>query len=163
MIALRLCHCAYLAAVVCAVGLSADGRSAAAAPPDGGCEPSTQRQRVAVALVVPESQAVISAVLVLKYDPALLRLPENGGGKAVRARLTARANGAMLTPNSDGNALRIVAARAGGLPSGPLADVEFDRCAGAHAPAVADVRCEVASCAGAGGAIDGCACAVTLR
>lgn len=136
--------------------------AARAATPAQPCQSGPDRQRVTIALAIPESQAVVSAVLSVTYDPALLRLPETGGGTAVRTRLKASPGGAMLTPNNEGDALRIVAAKGGGLSVGPLAAVEFDRCAGARSPQPADLRCQVASCAGAGGPVDGCTCTVTL-
>jgi len=144
-------------AILCAV------YAARAATPAQPCQASQDRQRVTIALRIPESQSVVSAVLSLTYDPTVLRLPEAGGGVAVRARLKPGPGGAMLTPNNDGAALRIVAAKGGGLSFGPLTAVEFDRCAGARSPQPADLRCQVASCAGAGGPVEGCTCSVTLQ
>jgi hypothetical protein len=138
---------------------------AAAEAADGvtraSCSPGADRQRVTLSLTVPESQQVVSVVVSLDYDPALLDLP-HGGDAALRQRLSSRAAGAMLTPDNTGNTLRVVVAKAGGLPLGPLADLELDRCSGARAPKSQDLSCRVASCAGSGGPVDGCTCSVIL-
>lgn len=151
------CAAALSAAVVLfAAAHAADG--VAGAP----CTLGPNRQRVTVALTVPEAQEVVSVVVSLGYDRALVGLPEAGGGAALRKRLSARTSGALVTPDNSGDALRLVIAKAGGLTLGPIADVEFDRCTGSRAVTVADLHCTVASCAGVGGQIDGCGCAVTV-
>jgi len=147
------------AALVLVAGLAG---AADRPPPPDPCKRGPHRQRVTLVLSVPETQAVVSAVLSLTYDRALMRLPATGGGNRLRKRLTPRGSGVMLTPANAGDGLRVVAAKAGGLPGGPLVDIVFDRCAGARPPAPADLRCTVASCAGAGGQIDGCICTVAL-
>ena len=151
------CAAALTAALVFfAAAHAADGVAPAA------CKLSPDRQHVTLALIVPEAQEVVSVVVSLGYDPSLVGFSETGGGTALRTRLSARATGALVTPDNTGDALRLVIAKAGGLTVGPIADVEFDRCTGSRAPTVADLHCTVASCAGAGGQIDGCGCAVTV-
>ena len=142
-----------------AVGFLLVGPAAAAR----ACEAGTEHQRIALEMSAPETQAVISLVASVAYDPMLLRLPAAGSDTAVRKRVTAGDQQAMLMPNNDGSALRLVASKAGGLHSGTLADVEFDRCAGARAATGDDLRCTIESCAGNGGPITGCTCTITMR
>ena len=97
------------------------------------CRAGSERQHVTLTVTAPAAQAVVSLVVALAYDPTLVRLPETGGSPAVRKRLHARDAGAMLVPNNLGAALRIVAAKGGGLTLGGFVDVELDRCAGARA------------------------------
>lgn len=159
---LRLAACWMgLGCALVAARSHAETTAATAAPPVA-CSAGAERQRVTLALQPPESQAVLSLVISLTYDPALLRLPALGSGADVRKRLKATGGAAMLTPNNLGGALRIVAARSGELPLGPLVDVEFDRCAGARVPTAADLRCTVESCAGSGGPVAGCTCTASL-
>ena len=128
-----------------------------AAPATGVCQPGEVRQTVVLSVSASEAQLPISLVASLTYDPSLVQLPD-----ALRPRLRARANGAMLTPSIQHGALRLVAGKGGGLATGPLVDVEFDRCAGARAPTAADFGCRIDSCAGSGGALGDCTCSVGL-
>lgn len=139
-----------------AIALFAGAALAAAHP----CPAGAQRQRVAIELSAPEAQHAISVVALIGYNSSVLRLPESGGSAVLRKRVTGRDRDVMLTLSDSGDALRLVAAKAGGLTPGALADVEFDRCAGAPGPAAADVRCTVESCAGSGGPIADCKCTI---
>jgi hypothetical protein len=145
-------------ATVLALAIPAANPAAAARP----CEAGKEQQRIALEMSAPETQAVISLVASVTYDPSLLQLAA-GSAPSVRQRVTAGDRQAMLMSNNHGSVLRIVASKAGGLTPGPLADVEFDRCAGARAATGDDLRCTIESCAGAGGPIAGCTCTIMLR
>ena len=146
-------------ALVAAAALAGPLRAADSAPP---CTVDPSRQRVAVALDAPDAQAVVAVRVSLAYDPAALRLPELGGGDAVRARLTP-AGGAALIANNVDRALHVVASKPAGLTLGPLFQVDFDRCTGVQIAAPRDLQCVVDSCASVGGPLDGCTCTATLR
>ncbi len=129
--------------------------SAADPPP---CKTGTARQTVTLALSDSGAQLPVSVVARVTYDRALARPLE-----PLRAQVKALAAGAMLVPSLSDTGLRLVAGKGGGLPAGPLADIELARCSGARAATVADFHCTVESCAGSGGAMSDCTCSVTLR
>lgn len=138
---------------------AADGGSALAHAP---CDPAGQRQQVAVEFSAPEAQQVISLVALIGYDSTLVGLPSGADAVAIKRRVNGRDRNAILTASGAGDAVRVVAAKAGGLTPGPLADIELDRCSGAPAPAASALRCTVESCAGSGGPIPGCTCTISL-
>lgn len=127
------------------------------------CPAGQEHQRVAIEVSASEAQPVISLVAMLSYDPTLLRLPATGADPAMRKRLVSSDSNALLTSNNDGKVLRLVAAKAGGLKNGTLADIDFDRCAGARPPTASDLQCSIESCAGSGGPISDCSCTVSIR
>jgi hypothetical protein len=127
------------------------------------CRSGQEHQRVAIDVTASEAQPVISLVAMLSYDPTLLSLPATGADPVMRKRLVGSDGNTMLASNNDGKVLRLVAAKAGGLKIGTLADIDFDRCAGARAPTASDLKCSIESCAGSGGPISGCSCSVSIR
>ena len=66
----------------------------------------------------------------------------------------------MMAFNDLDYAVRIVASHAKASPEGRLVTIEFDRCQGAPAPSVADLSCEIESCAASTGAATGCRCQI---
>ncbi len=145
-----------LVAVAVAAALAAI--AVAAAADASACTPAAH-QRVRVALSLPDSQEVVSIVAALSYDPAIVTLPSSG---PLGKRVTAVPAGAMVTPHSTPGTLRIITAKAGGLPADQSIDVEFDACAGRMMSSAA-LRCAIESCAGAGGPIPNCGCTVSVR
>ena len=144
-------RCALIVALACWTAAAS-----AAEPPS--CKTGTARQTVTLALSDSGAQLPVSVVASLTYDPTLARPLE-----PLRAQVKPLAAGAMLVPSLADTGLRLVAGKGGGLPAGPLADIELARCSGARAPTAADFRCTVESCAGTGGAMSDCSCSVTLR
>jgi hypothetical protein len=66
-----------------------------------------------------------------------------------------RAPGVVVQPTDKDYAVDVRAGRSGGgLTTGPLFTVTFDRCAGAAAPRGMDFACTVTNC----GTISGCTC-----
>ena len=146
---------ARLAAAVMLAATAGSPAALAAAP----CTPGGGSQRIRIDLDVPEAQAVVSVVATLSFDPTALQLPADA---SLRKRLTPEQKGAMITPRNTPGTLRLVAAKAAGLSSGSLADVDFDRCSGRPPVRTQDLRCTVESCAGTGGPIPDCHCTATL-
>jgi hypothetical protein len=142
-----------MAVVMCSVGAARAG--------DAACAPGKAAPPVRLEITVPKTQSIVSMVASLAYDPDRLRLPETGAGPAVRKRVKAEQQGAMMTASNGPGSLRIVAAKAGGLEPGTLAQIRFDRCANAPSEPGAPLRCTVESCAGGGGPVTGCGCTAT--
>jgi hypothetical protein len=122
------------------------------------CKIGSEKQTVTLALSDSGAQLPVSVVATLSYDATLARPLE-----PLRAQVKTLANGAMLVPAVTTEGLRLVAGKGGGLPSGPLAEIQLARCAGARAPVASDFHCTVDSCAGSGGAISDCGCSVVVR
>lgn len=139
-------------------GLVACAAAAPATDSAAPCALGSEQQTVTLALGDSGAQLPVSVVATLSYDATLARPRE-----PLRAQVKALADGAMLVPAAVADGLRLVAGKGGGLPSGPLAEIQLARCAGARAPVAADFRCSVDSCAGSGGAINDCTCRVVVR
>ncbi|MDX2168468.1 MAG: hypothetical protein SF182_15445 [Deltaproteobacteria bacterium] len=140
------------------VGLVASAGLAPAADQAEPCRTGAERQTVTLALSDSGAQLPVSVVATLSYDASLARPLE-----PLRAQVKTLASGAMLVPAAAADGLRLVAGRGGGLPAGPLAEIQLARCAGARAPVAADFHCTVDSCAGSGGALSDCTCSVVLH
>src|SRR5690606_7219168 len=107
-------------------------------------------------------ERVGAVTVLLGYRQGVLSLPGEKNAPAVTARVSARTAGAQVFVNDLGSALRVVVSNQGGLPAGPLVDVELDRCVGAAAPQLADLSCQVEACAKGGARLRQCTCAAAL-
>ncbi|MBX3028477.1 hypothetical protein KF840_26585 [bacterium] len=126
------------------------------------CE-RTGRRTVTVDLTPQSGFESVGAVTVLvTARQNVLGLPGEKDAPSVRARVKPRQADAQVFVNDLGYGLRVVVSRQGGLPAGPLLDVELDTCAGAPAPQLGDLSCRVEACAEGGGRLRGCTCAVAL-
>jgi hypothetical protein len=140
------------------VALLASAGAAPAADSASPCKLGSEKQTLTLALSDSGAQLPVSVVATLSYDDRLARPLE-----PLRTQVKPLANGAMLVPAVTTEGLRLVAGKGGGLPAGPLAEIQLARCAGARVPVASDFRCTVDSCAGSGGAINDCVCSVVLR
>jgi hypothetical protein len=86
-----------------------------------------------------------------------------GSGSTPAARVKNRPTGTSQLVNDLNYAVRVlIQANAGAtIPNGRLYTIDFDTCMGASPVTPADFACQIESCAGAGGPIDGCSCVVT--
>jgi len=121
------------------------------------CKPSKAHARFAVEFTPPEVPDVSTAVVLIGYRSDRLNLPGSGEDKSVRSRLTFPTHSVMAFNDLD-YGLRIVASHAQAIPAGQLLTIDFDRCAGAPVPTVADMSCQIEACAGSTGAAEGCRC-----
>jgi hypothetical protein len=123
------------------------------------CKPSKSRALFAVDFTPPPTPDISTAVLRIGYRSDRLSLPGSGADKSVRSRLTSPTHSLMAFNDLD-YALRLVASKAKAIPEGRLVTIEFDRCEGGPAPSVADLSCEIESCAASTGAATGCRCQI---
>jgi hypothetical protein len=149
------------AAATCGDGLLEADETCAACAAD--CVPATcaagPPHVVRVTLQVPEESKLTAATVRLAYRSDVLRLPREQGERAVRSRLTLAPQPTVATAADEGYAVRVVVVR-DPIESGPLFDIRFDRCAEARLATAADLSCVVEGCAGLGGPVSGCTCAV---
>ncbi len=146
----------------CGDGLLQDGESCTTCPQDcapHACTPSKRPHRVRVELTPLTGHDVSTAMLRVSYRNATLSLPGQGTEPSVRERVKGAIDGASLTVNDLGYALRLVVSKVS-LAPGPVADVTFDVCQGAAAPTADDVACTVEASAGIGGPVSGASCQV---
>lgn len=149
----------------CGDHLLAADETCDACPAD--CQPAacerTGRRAVTVDLTPQSGFESVGAVTVLiTARQNVLGLPGEKDAPSVRARVKPRQSDAQVFVNDLGYGLRVVVSRQGGLPAGPLLDVELDTCAGAPAPQLGDLSCRVEACAEGGGRLRGCSCAIVL-
>lgn len=152
-------------AAECGNGLLERDETCAACPADctvEACRPTTPTRTVALSFTAPNDRTVNGATLVLAYRSRLVSLPGSGSDRSVRSRVKDTPANAIVAVNDRDYALRIVLARAAGIPAETIATVDFDGCQGASAPTVADFACVVEGCASAFGNVDDCACSVSL-
>jgi hypothetical protein len=123
------------------------------------CRPSQQRAVFAVEFAPPPAPDVSTAVLRIGYRSDHLSLPGTGTEKSVQSRIKSPDHDVMAFNDLD-YALRIVASHSKAIAAGQLVEIEFDRCADAPAPTVADLSCEVEACAASTGPQSGCQCTI---
>lgn len=99
-----------------------------------------------------------STTVLVAYRSTLVSLP--GSGSAPGSRVTNRPPNSIVSINDLDYALRVVITRAGAITPGRIFNVNFDRCASAATPSLANFKCTVLGCASAFGDVDGCACEV---
>jgi hypothetical protein len=127
------------------------------------CTPTSPTPSFAVQLSSPLGSLPTTVTVRLGYRSDLVSIPGSGNASTVRQRVTYPPPPPFpQEPNDLNYALRLVVGRNAGFANGLFATVRFDRCQGAPAPVPADFGCTVEACAGAGGAIAGCTCTVTL-
>jgi hypothetical protein len=163
-VALGLALAAAPAVATCGDGLLEAAETCAACPADCDttpCDPGRDTQSVALTVKAPGATTLVAVTLQLAYRRTALRLPADAATQ--RRRVRAVGDGGLVAPKDLGYALRLVVARAGGLPAGPVVEVDFDRCAGSAPATSADLSCTVLGCAGTGGQLDGCSCTVLIR
>jgi hypothetical protein len=162
--AFSLLSAAIASAAACGDGLLEEGETCAACVADctpAPCTPGTALQRVRVDLTAPPESKLTAVTARLSYRSDVLHLPRDQGDAAVRKRLASALVPTALSASDQGYALRVVVVRNAGLESGPLVEVEFDRCAGARLPTAADLSCVVEGCSGLAGPASGCTCRAT--
>jgi len=123
------------------------------------CKPAQSHALFAVDFTPPPTPDISTAVLRIGYRSDRLSLPGSGADKSVQRRLTSPTHSVMAFNDLD-YAVRIVASQPKAIPEGRLVTIEFDRCQGAPAPSVADLSCEIESCAASTGAASGCRCQI---
>jgi hypothetical protein len=162
--AFSLSSAAIASAAACGDGLLEEGETCAVCVADctpASCTPGSALQRVRVDLSAPPESKLTAVTARLTYRSDVLRLPRDQGDAAVRKRLASGEAPTVLSADDEGYALRVVVVRNAGLDSGPLVEVEFDRCAGARLPTAADLSCVVEGCTGLAGPVHGCRCRAT--
>lgn len=136
------------AGAVCGNGLVESGETCFSCPADceiQGCTPAAQ---TSVFEVFFSASSEVTAVTVdLNYRSDVVQLPGTRNDATVRARITELPTGGQSIINDRDYGVRVVKSRTEPLPQGRLFVVEFDRCAGAPAPAFGDFACIVDSCA----------------
>jgi len=123
------------------------------------CRPGKGHAVFAVEFTPPPAPDISTVVLRIGYRSDRLSLPGTETAKSIRDRLKS-SDHAIMAFNDLDYALRVVAGRPKALSPGQLMTIEFDRCAGAPAPAVTDLSCEVVTCAASTGPATGCSCRI---
>lgn len=119
------------------------------------CEAVSGDAKVDVNLHLPSADQVNSITVMLAYRTSIIGLPST----MLQARFTP-AQMVVVRPTDQGYAVDTRVARTqGGVPTGLIFTVSFDRCAGAAAPTGSDFACTVTQC----GALSGCTCTVDVR
>jgi hypothetical protein len=125
------------------------------------CTVTTPTVQFRFTLLPPPGQSLTAATILIGYDSAVLSIPGASNDVSVRQRFPPAAPLPMSMAWNDLNhAIRIVQTRT--TPIGVITTGTFDRCQGAAAPTLDDVACTVEGCAGAGGSVEGCQCAITI-
>ncbi len=107
------------------------------------------------------SSAPTSLSVLIGYNSARLSIPGSGTAGTVSGRVTAPPPAPFPFIRNDLNyGLRVVMSRTSPFQAGTFLTVTFDQCQGAPAPTAADLACTIEGCAGLGGEISGCSCAV---
>ncbi|MEO8601292.1 MAG: hypothetical protein ABI629_01815 [bacterium] len=149
---------------VCGNGFLEAGESCTSCAGDctiGACTASATMNSFTVHFSAPLGTIPTTGSFLLGYHSTHVSLPGSATATSVRQRVTYPAPLPNVASVNDLDyALRLVVGRNGGLVNGLLATVKFDACQAAPAVTAADFGCTVEACAGAGGAIDGCACVV---
>jgi len=151
-------------AAVCGNGFLEPGESCASCVMDcmiGPCTATATMTSFTIQFSSPLGTIPTTGTFLLGYRSNHVSLPGSATATSVRQRVTYPAPLPNVASVNDLDyALRLVVGRNGGLNNGLLATVRFDTCQGAAAVTEADFGCTVEACAGAGGAIDDCACSV---
>jgi hypothetical protein len=127
----------------------------------GACTATATTLTFQITFQGPVGTSPITATTLLGYRSNRVSLPGTAQATTVRQRVTFPSP----LPNSIGindldYAVRVVVGRTSGIGNGLLYSVKFDTCQGAAAVSAADFGCTVEGCAGGGGPITGCTCAV---
>lgn len=95
-----------------------------------------------VTLTPPHDVALVGLKVTLTY-PAGVSIPGDADETSVKERVQMLPGGVLYSPNDQDGHTVIALVGTEPLPSGPLATVAFDRCAGRPAPTAADFTCHV--------------------
>lgn len=141
------------------------GETCANCPADcvvGPCtSPGAPTQAFVVTLNPPLGFEPTTATVLLGYNSTKLSIPGTGTATSVRQRVVAPAPVPQaFTPNDLEYGVRVLISR--NAPLGTLFTATFDRCSGAPAATLADLACQVESCAAGGSGVPGCSCVVSL-
>lgn len=146
-----------------AVDVTVVGTPPAAPTAPASCPAGDQRQKLAVFVVPPEGSSISTAVFDLAYDAKRVGLPGRRNEDSVRARFQGFPEGSVSAINDKDASVRVVVTGTKSLSRKlPLFRVEFDVCAGATAPAVADYGCTIASCVATHIPVEGCTCRLEI-
>jgi len=140
------------------------GETCTSCPADcvvGPCSnPGAPTQAFVVTLNPPLGFQPTTATVLLGYNSTRLSIPGTGTATSVRQRVVAPPPlPQAFTPNDLEYAVRVLVSR--NVPLGTLFTATFDRCASAPAATLADIACQVESCAAGGSGVPGCTCTVT--
>lgn len=127
----------------------------------GPCIPDGTVDTV-IALTPPHDVALTGLKLTLTY-PAGVSIPGDADAASVKERVLMLPGGVLYSPNDEDGHTVIALVGTEALPTGPIATIKFDRCAGRPAPAAGDFTCHVDQGSDREGKLllDGIACALT--
>lgn len=138
-------------------GLLTTATAASAAPPVD-CTKVHGRRTVAIHLSAPAEPKASAVTVRLQYPPAFA-VPGDGAAASVRDRVHTKLTNTTVAANDGEQGLRVVLARATGIPSGEVATVELDACTEPAATA-SEIPCEVEGAGSSTGAVTGVTCSI---
>jgi hypothetical protein len=145
-------------AIAAALVLST-GVARAAGP---ACSPDG-RVKIAVKLTPPPGKDLAGVKVVVDYPETSVGIPGFQSWPEVKERVADVPQGFLSAPNDTDAELIMGMAGSAVLPQGTMFSVDFDRCKGAPAVAVADFPCRVAEASTPQGElVDGATCSVEL-